>query len=68
MQRLFGKCCHLVGHFKHSALATDGLIKNRRYLALKTALCCPRSTNKVEQHFLYAIKAAYTPVPRGYND
>ena len=33
MQRLLGRCCHFVGHFKLSALAIDGLMKNKRYLA-----------------------------------
>ena len=32
MQQLLGKCHCLVGHFKHFALATDGLIKKKRPL------------------------------------
>jgi len=35
MQRLLAKCRHLVGHFKHSALATDGLIRKQKLLASK---------------------------------
>ena len=62
-----------MGHFKHSALATYGLMKKQKVLGFKNTLCCPRSANEVEQHLLYAtetraIKAAYTPVPGGYND
>ena len=38
MQRLLGKCRHLVGHFKHSALATDGLMKKQKALGFKKML------------------------------
>ena len=38
MQWLLAKCCHLVGHFKHSALVTDGLIKKQKTLGFKKPL------------------------------
>ena len=38
MQRLLAKCRHLVGHFKHSALATDGLMKKQKALGFTKIL------------------------------
>ena len=38
MQRLLAKCRYLVGHFKHSALATKGLIKKQKTLGFKKPL------------------------------
>ena len=38
IQKLLGKCRHLVGHFKHSALATDALGKRRKALGFKKPL------------------------------
>ena len=35
LQKLLGKCHHLVGHFKHSALAIDGLMKKQKALGFK---------------------------------
>ena len=39
MQKILAKCRHLVGHFKHSALATDGLIRKQKILGFKKSLC-----------------------------
>lgn len=36
--KLLGKCCHLVDHFKHSALATDALGKRQKALGFKRPL------------------------------
>jgi len=33
------KCHHLVGHFKHSALATNGLNRKQKTLGFKKSLC-----------------------------
>ena len=74
MQRLLAKCRHLVGHFKHSALATDSFDEEAENTWLyKNASCCSRSTDQVEQHFLYAteaciVKAAHTFISGGYHD
>ena len=38
IQKLLGKCRHLVGHFKHSALATDALRKRQKALGFKKPL------------------------------
>ena len=38
MQRLLAKCHHLVGHFKHSALATDGLMRKQKSLGFRKIL------------------------------
>ena len=38
MQRLLAKCRHLVGHFKHSALATIGLMRKQKALGFKKML------------------------------
>ena len=38
MQRLLAKCHHLVGHIKHSALATDGLMRKQRALGFRKIL------------------------------
>ena len=38
MQKLLGKCRHLVGHFKHSALASDNLGKKQKLLGFKKPL------------------------------
>ena len=38
MQRLLAKCRHLVGHFKHSALATDSLMKKQKTLGFTKML------------------------------
>jgi len=38
MQKLLAKCRHLVGHFKHSALATEGLHKKQKTLKFKKPL------------------------------
>ena len=35
IQKIMAKCRHLVGHFKHSALASDGLIKKQKALGFK---------------------------------
>ena len=35
MQKLIARCHHLVGHFKHSALATNGLDKKQKALGFK---------------------------------
>jgi len=39
MQKLLAKCRRLVGHFKHSALATEDLIKKQKTLGFKKPLC-----------------------------
>ena len=39
MQKILAKCRRLVGHFKHSALATDGLIRKQKTLGFKKSLC-----------------------------
>ena len=38
MQRLLAKCRHLVGHFKHSALATVSLMKKQKTLGFTKML------------------------------
>ncbi|XP_065891560.1 zinc finger BED domain-containing protein 4-like [Dysidea avara] len=38
MQKMLAKCRRLVGHFKHSALATNGLIKKQKTLGFKKLL------------------------------
>ena len=38
MQKLLGKCRHLVSHFKHSALASDNLGKKQKVLGFKKPL------------------------------
>jgi len=38
MQRLLANCCYLVGHFKHSALATDRLMRKQKALGFKKML------------------------------
>ena len=38
MQRLLAKFHHLVGHFKHSALATDKLMRKQKGLGFKKML------------------------------
>lgn len=38
MQKILAKYRRLVGHFKHSALATDGLIKKQKTLGFKKSL------------------------------
>ena len=35
MQKLLAKCCHLVGHFKHLALETNGLDEKQKALGFK---------------------------------
>ena len=35
MQKLLAKCRRLVGHFKHSALATNGLEEKQKALGFK---------------------------------
>ena len=38
IQKILAKCRRLVGHFKHSALASDGLIKKQKTLGFKKSL------------------------------
>jgi len=38
MQKLLAKCRRLVGHFKHSALATNGLEEKQKALGFKPTL------------------------------
>jgi len=38
MQKLLAKCHYLVGHFKHSALATEGILKKQKTLGFKKPL------------------------------
>jgi len=47
-QKLLAMYCRLVGHFKHSALATEGLLKAENIQVQETTLCCTGSGNKVE--------------------
>ena len=38
IQKILAKCRHLVGHFKHLALVSDGLIKKQKTLGFKNSL------------------------------
>ena len=56
IQKILAKCRRLVGHFKHSALASDGLIKKQKTLGFKKSLCVVQEVAKRWNNTFYMMQ------------
>ena len=62
IQKILAKCRRLVGHFKHSPLATHGLIKKQQTLGFKKSICVVQEVGNSTFHMMQRLVQLKQPI------